>query len=128
MCLPGFAGQFRRSLPGFYVWTATWITLAFCIAAGNNVSIGAQNLYYLGWLTTTSIGFIGYIVLCRIWPNPIWPAFAADKPAKWESLRETDGYFPEEVIACATEKGDLEDVSKEDNEEKVSGSHEAVAA
>ena len=64
--------------------------------AGNKVSAAASHLYSLGWLTTTAIGFFGYILFCRIWPNPIWPSQFNNRPTKWESLNDTDGFFPEE--------------------------------
>lgn len=37
---------------------------------GGSVPVGADRLYYLGWIMSFCTSFVTYIVICKVWPTP----------------------------------------------------------
>jgi NCS1 family nucleobase:cation symporter-1 len=61
-------------------------------------SIGeaAVHIYNLGFLLSTTVAAVLYYTSCKIWPVDLYPPQYADRPRAWESMRKTEGFFPED--------------------------------
>jgi NCS1 family nucleobase:cation symporter-1 len=103
-----------KTQPGsIYYYTAgfnarafvAWVVAIALVIPGvsgslNPGSIGtaAVRMYNMGFLLSTVVAALVYYLGCRIWPVEIYPREVQPKDESWETMRYTEGFFPEDEV------------------------------